>query len=152
MSLDFEFHAAKGNEFVRLVADELKVPVDMAGKIVRAVFHALRNRLSHEESFQLMAQLPISLKGVYVDGWKFDKDNNRIIHVPDFLDEVRKEDGGMAGFDFSNVSNAKGAVVIVFKALNYFVSEEELNNILSVLPGTLQQFVNESLMGEGTIL
>jgi len=53
------------------------------------VFHALRNWLSHEESFQLLAQLPMALKGVYVDGWKFDKAFNRLSHINDFLDEVR---------------------------------------------------------------
>ena len=48
MSLDFE-KKGEGNEFVRLVAEELEVPVDKAGRIIRAVLHALRNRLSHEE-------------------------------------------------------------------------------------------------------
>ena len=64
MSLDFEKYAVKGNEFVRLVAEELDVSLDKAGRIIRAVFHALRNRRSHEESFQLLVQLPMSLKGV----------------------------------------------------------------------------------------
>ena len=96
MSLDFE-KKGEGNEFVRLVAEELEVSVDKAGRIIRAVFHALRNRLSHEESFQLLAQLPVSLKGVYVDGWRFNKDFHRISYINDFLDGVRQEDGGLAG-------------------------------------------------------
>lgn len=66
MSLDFEKNARKGNEFVRRLAEELGAPLDKAGRIIGAVFHALRNRLSHEESFQLLAQLPVSLKSVYV--------------------------------------------------------------------------------------
>ena len=93
MSLDFEKYAAKGNEFVRLVADELEVSREKAGRIIRSVFHALRNRLTHEESFQLMAQLPMVLKGVYVDGWHFDKDLDRIRHINDFLDEIRTKTG-----------------------------------------------------------
>ena len=105
MSLDFEKNVVKGNEFVRLVAEELKY-LDKAGITVRVVFQALRNRLSHEESFQLLAQLPMSLKGVYVDGWRFDKNFSRISHVNDFLDEVRQEDGGLAEYDFNNNSKA----------------------------------------------
>src|SRR5665647_338000 len=150
MSLDFEKYAAKGNEFVRLVAEELEVPRDKAGRIIRAVFHALRNRLSHEESFQLVAQLPMSLKGVYVDGWRFDKDFNRISHVNDFLDEVRQEDGGLAGYDFGNNSKARVAVASIFKALNYFVSEGEMNDIIDVMPTELKKFIKESIAGEGT--
>lgn len=152
MSLDFEKYAAKGNEFVHLIAEELEVTRDKAGRIIRAVLHALRNRLSHEESFQLLAQLPMSLKGVYVDGWRFDKDFNRISHVNDFLDEVRKEDGGQAGYDFGNNSKARVAVASVFKALNYFVSEGEMNDIIGVMPSELKQFIKESITGNGTVL
>jgi len=37
MVLDFDKYATKGNEFIRLVALELEVPRDMAGRITRAV-------------------------------------------------------------------------------------------------------------------
>ena len=152
MSLDFEKYVAKGNEFVHLVADDLQIPRDKAGRIIRAVLHALRNRLSHEESFQLLAQLPMVLKGVYVDGWHFDKDFNRISHIDDFLDEVRKEDGGLAGYDFGNNKKAAKAVSAVFKAMNYFISEGEMNDITDVLPVELKDFIRESLSGKGVVL
>ncbi len=148
MSLDFEKYAAKGNEFVNLVAEELQQPRDKAGRVVRAVFHALRNRLTHEESFQLMAQLPVALKGVYVDGWKFNKGFNRIRHLNDFLDEVRREDGGLAGFDFGNDSMAEITVASVFKVLSYFVSEEEMNDVRAVMPAELKEFIKESIAGK----
>jgi uncharacterized protein (DUF2267 family) len=148
MSLDFEKYAAKGNEFVNLVAEELQQPRDKAGRVVRAVFHALRNRLTHEESFQLMAQLPVALKGVYVDGWKFNKGFNRIRHLNDFLDEVRREDGGLAGFDFGNDSMAEMTVASVFKVLSYFVSEEEMNDVRAVMPAELKEFIKESIAGK----
>lgn len=151
MSLDFEKYAAKGNEFVKLVSEDLEVPRDKAGRIIRALLHALRNRLSHEESFQLLAQLPMALKGVYVDGWKFAYDFDRIHHVDDFLDEVRKEDGGLAGYDFGNNLKAKAAVASVFKAMNYFVSEGEMNDIMGVMPLELKKFVKESIAGKETI-
>ena len=133
------------------MAEELEVPREKAGKIIRAVFHALRNRLSHEESFQLMAQLPVALKGVYVDGWRFNKDYNRISHVDDFLDEVRREDNGLAGIDFVNQQTAKVAVAEVFKALNYFVSEQEMNDIENVLPAGMKEFIKKSIGGNETI-
>ena len=152
MLFDFEKNAVKGNEFVRLVAEELEVPLDKAGRIIRAVFHALRNRLSHEESFQLLAQLPMSLKGVYVDGWRFDKVFNRISYINDFLDEVRQEDSGLAGYDFGNNSKAGDAVASVFKALNYFVSEGEMNDIIDVMPTELKQFIKKSIAGNETVL
>ncbi len=152
MSLDFEQHAATANQFVRLVSEELGVTIIMAGKIIRAVFHALRNRSSHEESFQLMAQLPMALKGVYADGWKFSKDYLHISELNDFMEEIKQEDGGLSGYDFSDPEKAETAITVVFKALNYIISEEEMIDIISVLSPALQIFIKEKLMGEGTVL
>lgn len=152
MSLDFEKYASKGNEFVHLVRDELGIPKDMAGRIIRSVFHALRNRLSHEESFHLMAQLPMALKGVYVDGWKYTNEFTRINHLDEFLDEIRKEDQGRAGYDFGNNAKAQKAAGAIFKALNYYISEGEINNIIEVLPLELKNFVKESIGGKGEIV
>jgi len=36
MSLDFEKYAAKGNEFVNLVTEDLELSWDKAGRIIRA--------------------------------------------------------------------------------------------------------------------
>ncbi len=152
MALDFEKYAIKGNEFVHLVSDELKIPKDIASRIIRAVFHALRNRLTHEESFQLLAQLPMVLKGVYVDGWKFDNTFHKIKHIEDFLDEVRKEDGGTAGYDFGNDLRTKNSVSAVFKALHYFVSEGEMKDMIAMLPVDLKKLIRESIGGKETVL
>ena len=52
MSLDFEKNAVKGNEFVRLVAEELEVPLDKAaGLSVLCFMHyvtglAMKNHFS----------------------------------------------------------------------------------------------------------
>jgi len=134
------------------VAEDLKVPREKAGRVIRAVLHALRNRLTHEESFQLIAQLPMALKGVYVDGWWFEKDFNRISHVDDFLDEVREEDSGLAGYDFGNNKRARAAVAAVFKAMNYFVSEGEMNDIIAVIPQELKMLIKKSIAGNETVL
>ena len=118
MSLDFEKYGAKGNEFIHLVAEELKVPRDMAGRIIRAVLHALRNRLRN---------------------------------IDDFLDEVRKEDGGNAGYDFGNNIKAKFTVSAVFKALSYFVSGGEINDVINVLPDEMKKFIRHSLASNETV-
>jgi uncharacterized protein (DUF2267 family) len=141
MTIDFENYTIKGNELVALVSDDLSVSQVRAGRIIRAVFHTLRNRLTHEESFHLLAQLPISLKGVYVDGWNFSKDYNRLSHLNNFLDEVRLEDGGLAGYDFGDFSATKKAVSAVFNALKFFVSEVEIKDIIDILPSEVKTFV-----------
>jgi uncharacterized protein (DUF2267 family) len=151
MSFNFEKYASKGNEFVNSIAEDLTVSKEKSGRIIRAVFHALRNRISHEESFQLIAQLPMALKGAYVDGWKFDKHIYRINHLADFLDEIRKEDGELASYDFGNDTKAKHAVVTVFKALGRFVSEGEMEDIMATLPKELKTFIKKDVVGNRVV-
>ena len=85
-------------------------------------------------------------------GWRFNKVFDRISHINDFLDEVRQEDVGLAGYDFGNNSKAEVAVASVFKALKYFVSEEEMNDIIDVMPTELKQFIKESIAVNETVL
>lgn len=141
MALDFEKYAARGNEFVNLVRQDLGISRDKASRIIQAVLHALRNRLTHEESFQLMAQLPLALKGIYVDGWKFGREFTRIHSLEDFLEEIRNEDGGLAGFDFGNNAKAELAAGSVFRALKNFISEGEMKDVVDVLPTELKEFI-----------
>jgi uncharacterized protein (DUF2267 family) len=143
MSLDFNQYAAKGNAFVNRVAETLHVQRDQAARIVRSVLHALRNRLSHEESFQLLAQLPMALKSVYVDGWKYSDNFIRLRRPEEFLDEIRKEDDGMAGYDFGNDQRAALATAAVLNVLFASVSDGEANDLINTLPESLQIWIQK---------
>lgn len=143
MSLDFNQYAAKGNAYVNRVAETLQVQRDQAARIVRSVLHALRNRLSHEESFQLIAQLPMALKAVYVDGWKHSDSYLRIRRPEEFLDEIRKEDDGMAGYDFGNNQRAALVTAAVFNVLFETISEGEYKSLLSTLPESLKLWIGQ---------
>jgi uncharacterized protein (DUF2267 family) len=143
MVIDFDKYALKGNEFMRFVALELEVPRDKASRIVRAVLHALRNRLSHEESFQLMAQLPMAIKGIYVEGWKYDAQPQRMRHLDEFLQAIREADGNLSGYDFGNNAHALRAVQAVFLALYEYVSPGEMRDILNQLPHSLRELVRQ---------
>lgn len=144
MVIDFENYATKGNEFIRLVALELEVPRDMAGRITRSVLHALRNRLSIEESLHFMAQLPMAVKSLYVDGWRVTSNFSRIRGLHDFLNEIRKEDGSLSGYDFGNDARAEKAAAAVFRAVGYFVSEGEIDDLSKTLPNDIGVFVKIS--------
>jgi uncharacterized protein (DUF2267 family) len=148
MSLDFDKYAAKGNEMVNMLAEDLKVPRDKAARILRAVLYAIRNRISLDESLQVIAQLPMVLKAIYVDQWDPWHSFHRIHHLDEFIDEVRKHDKKAAGYDFGNNESAKRAIQAVFRTLNSYVSQGEFRNIVAMLPGELKEFVNSSVGDE----
>jgi uncharacterized protein (DUF2267 family) len=145
MATDFDRYAAKGNEFVNLLADDLQVPRDKAMRILRAVLHATRNHIPVQESLQLLAQLPMALRGVYVDQWSLRKHTPRIHHLKQFLDEVRSCDKGLANYDFGNDESAARAVKAVYRALNYHVTDGEFEDLAASLPMKLRKFVLESI-------
>lgn len=144
MSLHFYSYARKGYEFIDEVARELKSgDSDKAGRMTRSVLRALRHRLTIEESFHLLAQLPMALKGIYVDGWKVSLNFRQLDHVSDFISEVVKEDDNSAWRDFSNENDVKDAIIAVFKVLSRHITDEEMKELLEVLPEDLQLILQE---------
>lgn len=146
MSLNFESYSQKGHEFINHVADELKIhDKGKAGRITRCVLRALRNRLSMEESFQLIAQLPMAIKAVYVDGWKVNATPLRMRYLDDFIDEMLKEDGAAAWHDFFSEKEMKLAIEAVFKTVARYVSPGEIEHVLAVLPHELKILLTEAV-------
>lgn len=141
MTLDFTKYAQKGNEFLNRVAAKLHSEDDnaRAGRIVRGMFRTLRNQLTVEESMQLLSQLPMALKGVYVDGWIPSKKHVRIRNIDEFASELIKEEGTSSWRDFSNIDEAKASARAVWETLAEYVSLGELEDILAVLPNPLKR-------------
>ncbi len=143
--MNFEKHAAKGNEFLNRLAYRLGNPDDhnRAGRVLRAVLHVLRARLSIEESFQLMAQLPMIIKAVYVDGWAPSRNHSKIKTINEFADEVMRVDGATAWRDFSGATDAFDAIEAVMKTIADYVSAGELHDIIAVLPEDMKSYFCE---------
>jgi len=133
--MDFSKYAQKGNKFLKEVSAETgKIDdIESAGRLVRAVFHVLRDIISKEESLQLISQLPMALKSVYVDGWTFKEKNEQIRHIDDFINEVVKKDSPAGYCEFKSKKEALHAIESVFKVLKRYVSEGEIEDIRATL-------------------
>jgi uncharacterized protein (DUF2267 family) len=148
MPHQLEHYAAKGNALLNELATELGIPGNKkaAARILRAVLHALRDRITVEESLQLLAQLPMVIKGIYVDGWTLKNQHKHTRTVDQFLFDVIRNDGIAALDDFTlNREEARIVVERVFFVLSRQVSEGELRNIIAVLPGEIKLLVEESI-------
>jgi len=74
----FETYTQEAHAFVNKVALALGTDdPSQASRVITAFFHALRDRISTEESLHFISQLPFFLKAVYVDGWKLSPKNIR---------------------------------------------------------------------------
>ena len=139
MATDFDRYASMGREIVHHLDLELggQGP-EHAGRVLRAVLHALRNRLTTAESIHLVAQLPMALKGIYVDGWKMGNPDHRIRTAEDLAQEVIREGGRTAWRDFSGTGDANRALQAVMKILSEYVSPREWSDIEANLPADLR--------------
>lgn len=146
MALNFNKYVTDGEHFVKEVAIELDAPWDAAkgGRILRAVLHALRDRIPPRESLQLISQLPMLIKAIYVDGWQMKDDARELRHLGDFIEAVR-EAGGKATIDnFVTDYDVERAIHAVFKVLKNHVSEGEIRDVLATLPGELRPLLADS--------
>lgn len=133
--MNFEQFAAEANKFVREVADELQNGGDAthAYRVTKSVFHTVRDVLSPQESLHLVAQLPLLIKGVYVDGWHMDT-KERIRSMPQFLDCLRRQSERSAGRDFGDDETAKRSVKAVLNVLKRRVAVGQIQDMIDQFP------------------
>ena len=105
---------------------------------LRAVSHALRDRLPVEEVAQLGAQLPLLVRGIYYEGWDPTGKPLKERHKEDFLAHVAREARTPTG----PALEPEAAVRAVFKVLKEKVSEGELKDIQLLLPKGIREFWN----------
>lgn len=129
-----ERSAEAAHIWYRDVARELQTDdLHYAGRVLRTVLHALRDRLTVAEGAQLAAQLPTLIRGIYYEQWRPGAAAHHLAHdVDGFLDEVA-DAGRLAGR-----TEASHAVSAVSRVLNDHVSEGEMYDVLAILPEKLR--------------
>ena len=148
MSLNFNQFAAEANTFLKGYTKELCLDndIDKAGRILSSILHGLREIISMEESLQLMAQFPMFLKALYVNGWSSRKKNRRVKNMTEFIDLIREFDGNTSIYDFKSDEVAESYIIATFIALRQYVSLGELEDIRTELPKDLKSMVYHNIM------
>ena len=145
MALNFNQFATEGNTFMKDYAKELGLTedVDKAGRILTAILHGLREMVSTEESLQFIAQLPMFLKAVYVNGWTIKTQKEKIKSVDDFIGLLRTISGTTASADFHSDGIAEDDIYATFYMLRQYVSDGQMDDMKSQLPKQLKRLFDE---------
>jgi len=145
MLLNFDQHAEKGNEFLLHLAFELGYKNDKvaAARILRSVFKTLRNYLTLEENFQFVAQMPVALKGVYIDDWSpIEHIAEKSIQLHHIYANNYNEDHHTSWSEYPNEKEFVTAVRAVLKVMVNSAPKGEFNQMYANLPGELQKLVD----------
>jgi uncharacterized protein (DUF2267 family) len=96
--------------------------------VLRAVLHALRDRLPTPTAVHLGAQLPLLVRGIYYDSWSLGGEQAHGRKLDDFLAQVE------AGLAATRPTNAEDAARAVFGVISRHVSAGETEKVMHVLP------------------
>lgn len=114
---------------------------EQAYTALRAVLHALRDRLLPDQAIQFPAEFPLLLKGVYFDNWDFSATPTKERTKEAFLQHIRLELRN-AAMDI-DPGEALTAVICFLSAK---ISEGSLEKMLHQLPSEIHAFIHEGCL------
>ncbi len=124
----------KTNTWLRhLAADGPFIDERQAYTGLRAVLHALRDRLRPEDAVHLASQLPMLIRGMFYEGWKPSRTPMRERTLNDFLDHIEWNLGPATELD------AETAAIAVFNLLDEKVTPGEIDDVVNALPREIQE-------------
>ncbi len=135
----FDTTVQKSNLWLRDLMEELGwEEKQKAYDALRAVLHALRDRLAVEEVAQLGAQLPMLIRGIYYEGWHPTHKPERMRHKGEFLSRIQK------AFKVDDLIDPETVARAVFTVLEKRVSAGEIQDVEAVLSTELRELWPES--------
>ena len=131
----FDTTVQESNEWLKCIEDELP-PCDrqQAYAAMRAVLHVLRDRLPTEAVLGLSAQLPMLLRGVFLEGWRPNGHTSGIRVPQEFAEAVADR----CPHNFPR--EPTGAICAVFAVLAEHLAPGEVSKIINHLPIPLRIF------------
>ena len=134
----FDTTVHKTNHWLNEAMDELHwKDKHKAYDAFRSTLHALRDRLTVEETAQLAAQLPMLMRGFYYEGWDPTRKPERLRHRDEFLARIAQQ--------FRNEAVDPEAVArAVFAVLSHHVSQGEIQDVRSIVPQEIRELWPES--------
>lgn len=96
-------------------------------QVLRAVLHALRDRVGPDVAAHLAAQLPLLVRGIFYEGWDPSKTPVRM-SLTDFLERVER-DAALKG-----TSKAEDAARAVLAVCWDELGQGTMDHLISVLP------------------
>jgi uncharacterized protein (DUF2267 family) len=109
---------------------------------LRATLHALRDRLTIEETAELAAQLPMLVRGFYYEGWDPTGAPVRDRSQEAFLARIWRELPPRAELDPEEVARA------VFRLLSERVADGEIDEVRQVLPAEIRELWPTPVAGQ----
>lgn len=129
----FEATLQKTDQWMQDVMDELG-PQDpqKAYRSLRAVLHALRDRLVPGEVTDMASEMPMLIRGLFLEGWKAKQPTGDVDSQEEFFAAVNEQ------LQVPADVGAEESTRAIFRVLERRISRGELGDVKSMLPKNLQ--------------
>lgn len=137
----FDKFAQEGNEYLNELAADMGHPEEKGQTyiLLRSVLHVLRDRITISESFHVLSQLPMFLRGIYVEQWEYREKPLKIDSLQEFKDAVKQEQAkfGERQFDWSQPTEDLISMILTSLGTRY-LTEGQLQHIATQMPKEIQ--------------
>jgi uncharacterized protein (DUF2267 family) len=135
----FDHTIQETNAWLHEIAEYMGNPnKHLAYHALRGVLFTLRDRLTVDEAFNLAAQLPMLIRGLFFEGYKVTGRPQKY-HAEEFLARVEKELRAAGG------ANPERATRAVLSVLHAHVAEGEILDIFEELPKDIRRLWPDTL-------
>ncbi|MDF9797748.1 uncharacterized protein (DUF2267 family) [Catalinimonas alkaloidigena] len=147
MSFNIDKFAQEGHTFVHELSNELghSGEDEAISRLLRSVLHVLRDRITMSESLDLLAQLPMFLKAVYVEQWKYREKPLKFESMEEFCQHVKDEQSRMGESDFQWNEPTDELVKRTFVALRKYLTQGEAKHVIDQLPKDIKEELKPAL-------
>jgi uncharacterized protein (DUF2267 family) len=141
-ALNLEEFASVGNRFIKDIMNELHVNRNSAARIIKAVLHAVRDRLPPDDAIQFAQGLPMVLKAVFIDQYDISQTPVVIRHGEDFLDFIYSKDPMAADIDFPDQHSIQEALNGVFTVLYDYMDPGQIDSIKYLMGDEIVELID----------
>ncbi len=135
----FDTTIQETNAWLHQISNEMGDPRrQIAYHALRGVLFALRDRLTIDEVFDLSAQMPMLIRGIFFEGYR-PAGKPLKYHKEEFLDRINKE------LQTGGPVNTETAVKAVLKVMDSHISQGEMDDIRNKMSHDLRLLLESNL-------
>ena len=114
-------------------------------RILKGVLHTVRDRMPLIEALDAIAQMPLFMKGIFVDQWKYHEETEKIRSKQQFIDAVRQRHEIVEVSDLPEGKDMIRATREVLSLLSEHMEEEQMHHIKANMPGEMHPVLDEAM-------
>ncbi|MFP4089479.1 MAG: DUF2267 domain-containing protein [Cyclobacteriaceae bacterium] len=136
-----------GKHFMHLLQQRLGTEDnwDKTTRILKGILHTLRDNMQVGEAINALAQMPLFLKGIFVDEWKYSAEPEKLRSLNKYVEAVQNRKEIVEFKDLPDEEAVIHASKEVISLLSEYLSEGQMEHIKSNMHKDLHFIFDEAL-------